>query len=328
MIHSFLGILVTISKWNYIRQSTEKFLLLVLLVICFCASLHGQDLERFSYTKSKLGTEFSITFYTTDSLRADSVQRIAFEQVDQLNMVFSDYEYDSHAMKLSRLNSADTTLVIDAHMHRLLSKIQPLSAKTQGAIDVTIGPLTKLWRHAFRQQIFPDSSEILVAQNNVSFQFIEVLFNNRIHIKNENLSLDFGSVAKGFIVDEVFEFFQRAGIESVLIDGGGDIRVGKAPPGKKGWDIMLENEAVLSMENRAIASSGSSHKYLEWNGKKYSHIINPRTGYGITNPKTITVEAATCVNADIFATLAIILEQDEIQKVLDDFEYQTLKIHD
>ena len=130
---------------------------------------------------------------------------------------------------------------------------------------------------------------------------------------------------KGYTVDAVYRLLESHGISRALVDGGGDIYAGDPPPGASGWEVQFlpekgEEEAKkIVLSRRAIASSGSTYKYLEWEGEKYSHIIDPRTGLGITETRIINVAAETCSQADAFASTLSILNELESSRLLDKF---------
>jgi len=271
-------------------------------VLGLTIQLVGQDLKRYEFSQPKMGTEFRLIFYCDDDMKADSLQQKSFEKIDGLNMIFSDYEIDSEASQLSKYAGNDTLLDISFAMSVMISRAMNVSELTGGLFDITIGPLTKLWRRAFRRNEFPTSLEVEEARDKVGFLNLEHHPDKKLKLKKQGMSFDFGAVAKGVAVDDVFRMLKREGINMMLIDGGGDIRVGDAPLGTDGWVIALENGNQIKLVNKAIASSGSTFKFLEWEGKKYSHIIDPRTGYGITDPKTVTVKATTCFMADMIAT--------------------------
>jgi thiamine biosynthesis lipoprotein len=123
--------------------------------------------------------------------------------------------------------------------------------------------------------------------------------------------LDFGGIVKGFAVDEVYRIFSKHGLHSTLVDGGGDIYAGDPPPDRNGWKVMISNldekEQYILIKNQSIATSGDLYRYIEIDGNKYSHIIDPRTGYGINLPRTVTVLANDAASADIMASVLSVL---------------------
>ncbi len=125
------------------------------------------------------------------------------------------------------------------------------------------------------------------------------------------MQLDFGGIGQGFAADKVYEFLKRSGIPICLVDAGGDIFAGDPPPGEPGWKIAIEdlenNEKYLYLANRSITTSGDLYNFIELNGVKYSHIIDPKTGMGITIPRTVTIIAPEAVTADVLATAVSVL---------------------
>lgn len=302
------------TKWGL--SGPGKFGFTGLIILLYCLQLAAQELDRYEYSEQKMGTEFRIVFYTDDPQLANRVQNAAFERIELYDKIFSDYDIDSQASQISSLAGKDTLIELQYPMKFMISRTMAVCSFTDGVFDVTIGPLTKLWRRAFRRNEFPTEIEIQDAKAKVGCEYVHHTGDHKLRLKKAGMSLDFGGVAKGFAVDDVMRYIQREGIKSVLIEGGGDIRVGDAPPEKEGWDILLENGQRMMLADIAIASSGSTYKYLEWEGIKYSHIINPHTGYGITNPKTVTVKAATCFMADMIATTFCLAGHEGIEGIL------------
>ena len=144
------------------------------------------------------------------------------------------------------------------------------------------------------------------------------------------MQLDLGGIAKGYAVDKVYNLFKHAGIDRVLIDGGGDIRAGEPPPGKDGWRIVLENledeNKVVGISNTSIATSGDLYRYFLIDNVKYGHIIDPRTGYGITTPRTVTIQTTNCTEADVLASVVSILGPEAGFKLLSELSDVTALI--
>ncbi|MEL7159154.1 MAG: FAD:protein FMN transferase, partial [Bacteroidota bacterium] len=182
-----------------------------------------------------------------------------------------------------------------------------LARRSKGAFDPTVGPLTKLWRRAFRLQTFPARERILAARARVQWQDLKTASNDRVRLRRNGMQLDLGGVAKGYALDAVGEQLRQNGYRSYLIDGGGDLLLGEPPPGKPGWSVVTPTgENLGELSEVAIATSGATYRYLERDGVRYSHLIDPRTGYGVTGHELVTVIAPTGMVADALAsTLSI-----------------------
>ena len=256
-----------------------------------------------------MGTLFRLVIYTEEENEATEAAQLAFRRVDALNSTFSDYESTSEAMRLSTPGQVGQQVTISPDMNRVLAHALRLSRKTRGAFDVTIGPLSKLWRRAFRRNEFPETTKIAQALGRVGFRQLKLRPARRsLRIRRTGLRLDFGGIAKGYTIDEMARLLRdSSGIHHFLVDGGGDIYAGEAPPGEQGWKISLPSGKSLILSNEAIAVSGDRYRFLEWNGQRYSHIIDPRTGLGTTHRTTVGVRARTCMEADAWASAFVVL---------------------
>lgn len=270
-----------------------------------------------------MGTEFRIVLYATDKSLADTAAAAALHRIDELNDIFSDYQEDSEVSKLSASAGSRTKMSVSSEMWEVLQLAKKLSRKSRGAFDITIGPLSKLWRRAFRRKEFPKWSQISSANALVNYRYVKLYgHSRRVKLKKSGMHLDLGGIAKGYTVDAVYQVLLTYGIEQALVDGGGDIYAGAAPPGASGWEVRFvpadqpDEVTSLLLEHQAIASSGSTYKFLEWDGRRYSHIIDPRTGLGVTETAIINVIADNCTTADALASALSVLKKPERQKLL------------
>lgn len=270
----------------------------------------ANPLSRFEFTEPRMGTEFRILMYAADASQAGAAAREAFDKIAFLDSLMSDYREDSEISRLGEIPSESKVKTpVSDELWRVLSFAQDVSKRSDGAFDITAGPLTKIWRRAFRQKNFPDPQEIKVALESTGYKNLEVNKNKTVRFKKPGMRLDLGGVAKGFAVDEAMKIIQAHGLTIALVDGGGDMLAGDGPPGTMGWliekPVMTDDgpgiEKVV-LKNAAIATSGATYQFLEHEGKRYSHIVDPRTGLGVTSSQLITVTAPTCMEADAWAT--------------------------
>ena len=269
-----------------------------------------KDLKRFEYTRPLMGTEFKIVIYHRDESVAKQAAEKAFTRIAVLEKVFSDYMENS---EVSMLCDAGKATNVSEELWTVLAYSQEVAQRSEGAFDVSVGALSKLWRKAFREKEFPSETAIETAANMVGYEGIIMKAKNQtIKLDKAGMRLDFGGIAKGYAVDEAIAWLKVSDINMYLVDGGGDLRCGMAPPGKSGWEIEVPDKLVNGeltykkafYKNVAVATSGDTYSYLEYEGKRYSHIIDPRTGYGLTNHRAVTVTAPTCMVADAWATAA------------------------
>jgi len=188
--------------------------------------------------------------------------------------------------------------------------------KSGKTFDITIGPLSQLWRKARSEKRFPSAVEIKKAKLATGFENLVINNNTKtISFKKPGMRLDFGGIVKGYAAQKVVDYLKSKKIVIALADAGGDIVMSDAPPGKEGWSIGInlpeqENELwdkKLELKNCSVATSGDVYQFTLHNGKKYSHIIDPLTGYGVTSQRNVTVIAKDGATADWLATACSIL---------------------
>ncbi len=181
-------------------------------------------------------------------------------------------------------------------LYRVLEAAQQISAETDGAFDVTIGPVTHLWR----QRKLPDAETL----SRVGYRNLVLNPNHRtVFLKIAGMQLDLGGIAKGFAADEALAVLHARGVPIALVAVSGDLAIGDAPPGKEGWTIKLEPaDRQLILRNVAVSTSGDSEQSVVINGVRYSHIFDPRTGRGVVHHQAISVIAQRGLIADPLAT--------------------------
>ncbi|MEM9888073.1 MAG: FAD:protein FMN transferase [Bacteroidota bacterium] len=296
-----------------------KIACIALLLIQQCPSL-AQQLQRFEFTQPKMGTQFQLVFYTSDSSKARQIAEAAFARVDQLNLILSDYLAASELNRLSKHAGSGEWIKVSKDLWQVLCFAQEISGATNGIFDVSIKPLSKLWRRMFRQQVFIGKVKVKAAKKLVNYKWIGLHKKNRsVRLKKTGMQLDLGGIAKGYTVDQIMEVLQDFGVQQALVNGGGDIAVSNAPPKDSAWVIQLQ-DTLLQFENTAIATSGSTYKYLEWQGKRYSHIIHPKTGMGVTHPNIVSVQAKDCMTADVFASAFSVMKPKKWKRLIKEYQ--------
>ncbi|SMO90397.1 FAD:protein FMN transferase [Fodinibius sediminis] len=301
-----------------IFKSRSYFLFLILCLLLPIQNILAQDLKRYEFTDQQMGTLFKITFYADDDSLAEAASRNAFQRADTLNSILSDYEPDSNLNYLSARSGTDRFFPVDPVLFRVISKAQLVARQTEGAFDITTGPLVKLWRsirHSKNPEL-PPSAKLQALKQRVGYRYVEVdSSRTAVALTHPRMQLDLGGIAKGYAADEILRVLNQSGIQSALVDAGGDIRLGAPPPGKKGWTVRIpahnekgEPEAVtLLLANSAVATSGDLFQHVNINGKRYSHIIDPHTGLGLTNQSMVTIIAPNGITADSYASAVSVM---------------------
>ena len=300
----------------------KPFIYTIALLVFSTPLLQAQT-RKFSYSEMKMGSPFNLIIVSTDSIKAKHLAQKSFQLVDSLSHIFSNYDSSS---ELSKINTSAGLLPykMSATMLDLVQKSQYAYIQSKGAYDISIGPLSSLWRNARKTKLFPEASTVLATKKLVGLGQVKI--NKRlgtIFLPVSGMLLDFGGIAKGYIAQRVIDYLKTSGIQQALADAGGDIVMSGAPLNQKGWlvgvnvpettDDLLNKKLQLS--NCSVATSGDVYQYIEKNGVKYSHIINPITGYGVTNLRNVTIIAKTGATADWLATACSILPIKEAKKL-------------
>ena len=296
----------------------QRDFLLLVGVISFFIKVNAQQIHdqiRFEFSHSSMGSLFTIVGYGSDSLRAKETALTAFSMIDRFNLIMSDYNPESELMQLCRRSGQENYTQVSSELYDIIWQSLFWSEWSKGIFDITVGTYSQLWRRAGRKDLLPDPHQIDKAASTVGFQYIKLdSANQSVRLVKPDMQLDLGGIAKGYTVDKIFKLFRDKGFERILVDGGGDIMTGESPPGARGWKIRIENEngidSVSFLSNCAIATSGDLYRFTEIDGIRYSHIIDPFTGYGISMPRTVTVSAPTCTEADVLASILSIIGPD------------------
>jgi thiamine biosynthesis lipoprotein len=295
---------------------------------CIVAVGTGQQ-NRFSFTESKMGSPLTIVFYCDDSAKATLVAKQCFTLTDSFVSIFSDY-IDSSELSLLSASSAKNSRPVNVSpaLWDILLQSKTAFEKSQGAFDITIGPLSRLWRNKRKAKQFPSKEEILAKKKLVGFdKIIFDTLHHQVTLTQAGMQLDLGGIAQGWIAQKIIDFLYTQHIQQALVNVSGDIAVSGAPPGANGWTVGInlpENRdellpAKLLLQHASVTTSGDIYQFIEQNGKRYSHIIDPRSGYGVTFQRNVTVIAKDCTTADWLATACSILPVKKAKKLVVQF---------
>ena len=271
-------------------------------------------LERFEFTQIQMGVPFKLTFYAEGRDVANQAADAAFAHVTHLNSLMSDYDPSSELSRLGGISVGKPARVSDP-LWCVLVEAQRLARDTHGAFDITVGPYVRLWRRARRTRQLPSPERMQQARDAVGHELLILDASSKtVRLARPNMRLDLGGIAAGYAVDEVLKLLRKRGINRALLDASGDIGASEPPPGKGDWRVAvapLEADGPAScyidLACAAVTTSGDAFQHVDIGGKRYSHIVDPRTGVALTDSASATVYAPTCIVADSLATAASVL---------------------
>lgn len=279
-------------------------------------SLQVSAQKRFEFTHPQMGTMFRVLIFASDSISAKNATQKAFIHLDELNLILSDYREDSEVNTLCRTAGSGEYIKISLDLWNILQKSVEAAKLSDGNFDVTIGPLTQLWRRMKRQKQLPSATQISDAKAKIGID--KIVFNKvnqSIMLKTKGMRLDFGGIGKGFAEDEMMKVLKQNGIKSALIEAGGNIVVSNPPKDSpKGWEIIINKEKYF-LKNCGVSTSGDAYQFVEIEGKKYAHILDPKTGIGYAEPHQVSIIAKDGTTSDWISTALYLMPQEKGKKL-------------
>ncbi len=282
-------------------------------------------LSRYTFDEPHMGTKFRIILYAPSEETARQASAAAFARIANLDATMSDYRPASELMRLCAKSGGPPVKVSD-ELFFVLSKAEETSRISDGAFDATVGPVVQLWRTARRTKRMPDAAKLAAAKELVGWR--NVVLDEKAHtvqLLKAGMLLDLGGIAKGYAADEGLAVLKKEGVTRALVAAGGDIAVSDAPPNAEGWKIAiapLKEEAdkegpYMVLHNAAVSTSGDAEQYVEIDGKRYSHIVDPKTGLGLVGRMSATVTAPHGVIADSHTKIIAVLGPERGFKILE-----------
>lgn len=266
-----------------------------------------------------MGTTFEVTVYRPESEAAQTNDDLdaAFVRVTDIDQRMSLYKPDSELVALNA-QAGTNDIPLSEPLYDVLSASAFYDELTQGAFDITVQPLVDLWGfYRVRDASVPPQREIAKALQIVGMDRLALDSETPLAALESGTSVDLGAIAKGYAVDVIVEDLQQRGVSAALVNLGGMVRVFGQPSGKRLWTIGVrhprENRLIgeIRLTGGAVATSGDYDRYFEVDGKRYSHIIDPRTGQPAQELPALTVVAPTALAADALSTAAFVLGPDK-----------------
>jgi len=269
--------------------------------------------RKYEFSHHQMGTQIGLIFYAPDTVNAEAIARSVFQRIDVLNGSLSNYIEDSELNNLGK--HIDIEVGVGPDLFQILKMSVAYSQNTDGAFDISLGPLIDLWKAALKRKQLPTGQEIESALEKTGYGNIEFPSNKSVKLRKPGMQLDLGGIGKGFAADEAIKVLKENGIHAALVDMGGDITVSGPPPNKEYWVLGFsyfdgEGGEVFSkvkLRNQAIATSGDLYQYTLIDGKRYSHIIDPKNGWALSNNIQVTTIAPNGSIADAYASALSVL---------------------
>ncbi len=273
---------------------------------------------RYEQTRAAMGTQFTIVAYGADESQLQSAVSAAFEEIFRLDRQWSHYIEESDLSYINR-HAAEEPVKVDPELFRFLETCLGYSRETGGAFDVTVGPLLKTWGFFRGTGSLPKKEEVETALARVGWQKVRLDACNRtVAFTVPGVELDLGGIAKGYAVDRAAALLREANIAAALIlSGTSSILAIGSPPGQQGWTVKIRDPkdarksvAEVALKDVALSTSGSYEKFFRAEGKTYSHIFDPHTGYPAQGVLSTTVIGSTGTETDALSTAFFVLGKE------------------
>ncbi|MFQ5852790.1 MAG: FAD:protein FMN transferase [Candidatus Binatia bacterium] len=285
---------------------------LIILVLVLLDSLARAELYEVREIHYQMGTLLDITLYHSDPKEGKKILRRSVQEVHRLEGILSNYDPQSSLSFLNR-HAGLGKVKVERELFHVLAVSVDFSVKTSGYFDVTVGPLVSLWRQAGEKRRMPSPDALAQAVGLVGYRKLRLYDNGEAELVHEEMSIDLGGIGKGYAVDRVVEILKQAGVTRALINfGGSSIYALGGPIGDESWKIGVKGTngklvGMVHLRNQALSTSGSMGRYWEIDGRRYGHLIDPKSGWPVTKPRMATVVAETATEGEALTKPLVLL---------------------
>ena len=306
-------------------RHSKKFLIhlaiVLLLSAIFSCAPREQELQK--RTQFIMGTLVEITVREKDTDKAQSAISSAFDEIRRLEKLMSTRLADSEISQLNDLAGGESSLAVSPDVLDVIRRGIYWGNKSQGALDISIGPVSRLWQFDDENPAIPEAQRLADAARLVNFREIEI-DESTVRLKQPGMSLHLGAIAKGHAVDRAMTVLEKNGIRHALINAGGDLKaLGERKDGQP-WTIGLQHprqpeklSASFTLAGKAVATSGDYQRYFTKDNTRYHHILDPATGLPARGVISCTIIAETVMDADALATAVFVLGYEKGMALVD-----------
>jgi len=281
------------------------------------------EVKLIKQTRMMMGTFAEVSIYSHDEKTAGKAIEGALDEMERMDRIMSNYKNDSELSKVNK-KAAKSPVPCNTELLDVIEQSQYYSELSGGAFDITVSPIVALWGFFREKGHVPPDKEIEKLLPAVSYKNIVVKKNaetkksGTVFFKDIKTQIDLGAIGKGYAVDKALEIIKKCGVDNGCINLGGNIYVLGTPPGKNAWKIGVQHPrnsgeilGYLELKNEATATSGDYERFFEFNGKRYSHIINPQTGRPVSGTIATTIVAPTGTEVDALSTSVFVLGHEK-----------------
>ena len=283
-----------------------------------------------------MGSRFDITIVDKDSTAAEEKINIAIAEISRIENLISEWRASTEISEVNK-NAGIRPVKVSPEVIKLTERALWFSKITDGAFDISIAAMDKIWRFDDSMDTPPTPQQVKASIRNVGYK--NIIINRKkstIFLKNKGMKIGFGATGKSYSADKTKALMQQLGVQAGIINASGDIALWGTQPDGSAWTVGIADPfqsgevlKVLKLRNTAIVTSGDYQKFVEFGGKRYSHIINPKTGYPSTGLTSVTITGENAETANGLSTSVMVLGKEKGLRLLKKFpSYQYLIIED
>ena len=278
--------------------------------------VYTAETVRTSGGRRLMGVEWVVTLHAASAEAGEEAVRAALDEVERLDAILSDYRPDTELSRLSAASPTPRPVPVGDDLWEVLVRAVAVRDASDGAFDPTVGPLTALWRQARKSGVLPTARRLAEALAATGPETLRLVEDERsVALLRPGMRLDLGGIGMGFAIDRALALLRDRGVTAALIDASGDVGASGPPPGSPAWRIAVDpipgrlpaSTGRVALARAAITTSGDARQAVSIGGRRYSHIVDPRTGIGVHGPAAVTVIAPDATAADALATAASVL---------------------
>jgi FAD:protein FMN transferase len=304
-----------VRLWTTASLFKKAGVIYILLFSSFILILHPsspQSSDLFKYHHVAMGTVIEITLMGDHEEQENKAALQAFQEIKRIEQLMSPKIESGDVFRINQSSGKDR-VKISKETLEVIKKAQEISELSEGGFDITVGPLTELWKKVRENKTPPSAEEVKEKLDLVNFRNIEMDQEGRVFLKKRGMAIDLGGIAKGYAVDRAFDVLRSLGYRNLIVNAGGDLRVGGLKNNQP-WSIGTQNPrdsqkllATIPVSDMAVATSGDYEKFFIYEGNRYHHILNPANGLPAEGCQSVTIVAKDCITADGLATAVFVL---------------------
>jgi thiamine biosynthesis lipoprotein len=265
-----------------------------------------------------MGTRFELVAVAPDSSTANAAISAGVREIQRIEALISEWQPTSQTSAINR-NAGIKPVVVDQELYDLISRSKRISKITGGAFDISFAAADKIWKFDGSMKRMPAPEEVAASVKNIGYE--KIILDPTAHsvfLKEPGMKIGFGAIGKGYAAGRARDVMRKMGIKSGVVNAAGDLTAWGNQPDGQPWFVGIADPAEkdkvfswLTVNETAVVTSGSYEKYVEFNGKRYAHIIDPRTGYPVSGLKSVTIVCPNAELADALATATFVLGKEE-----------------